>query len=85
MSWKLGGADWGTNALYPAAGGRSYNSGSFGDGGSSGAYWSASRYHSRYSSDAYYASYLYFSSDGTVYPNDDGYRACGYSVRCVRE
>lgn len=46
--------------------------------GSSGCYWSASPC-------AYFASYLYFQSNGLVGPFHAGYRAKGHSVRCARE
>jgi uncharacterized protein (TIGR02145 family) len=73
------GYNWGTNAVYPAAGWRSPSSGSIDREGSDGCYWSASPF----SSD-YYASNLYFYSG---YVNVDSYhsRAYGFSVRCVLE
>ena len=46
--------------------------------GGLGSYWSASPI-------GYYAYYLYFSSDGRVYPSDYDIRARGYSVRCLQE
>ena len=55
-----------------------YNSGSFGDGGSYGFYWSAT---SRSSASGYS---LIFRS-GYVSPANDDYRRYGFSVRCVKK
>ena len=60
---------------YPASGTRAssspYNVGS-------GGYWSASPY-------SYYAYILYFDGYARVNPSSGGYRARGYSVRCLQE
>jgi hypothetical protein len=74
------GYNWGTNALYPAAGFRTFGRGSLFNVGTSGHYWSASPS----SSTSDYASFLGFTIGG-VYVNDGTYRAYGYSVRCVKE
>jgi hypothetical protein len=75
------GYDWGTNAVYPAAGIRSHSSGSLFNVGTNGLYWSASRYN-----NVYNASFLYLNS-GTVSVNNNGgaYRANGFPVRCSQE
>ena len=66
------------SAWYPASGSRSgdmrWHSGNFGN------YWSCSPHEN--SSNAYYLS---FDSGGSVNPADYGSRACGYSVRCIKE
>jgi len=76
-----GGADWGTNAIYPAAGMRTNlvggEYGRYTKGGASGMYWSAS----------VSGNYGLFMS---IYPNGlnlvHGYeRYMGISVRCVKE
>ncbi|MDR0745073.1 MAG: fibrobacter succinogenes major paralogous domain-containing protein, partial [Mediterranea sp.] len=74
------GVNWGTNALYPAAGYRNYSSGFPSDIGTSGDYWSASPS----SSSSNGASNLYFFS-GYVFVSPSEYRAYGHSVRCVKE
>jgi hypothetical protein len=74
------GYNWGTNAVYPAAGDRYASSGSLYYVGTSGYYWSASPNSSTGSS----ASLLYFYS-GTVYVSNNAYRANGLSVRCSQE
>jgi translation elongation factor EF-1beta len=72
------GYNWGTNALYPAAGYRNYNSGSLNYVGTFGYYWTASPFSNigacRWS----------FASD-IVYMMDFNSRAHGFSVRCVKE
>jgi uncharacterized protein (TIGR02145 family) len=74
------GYNWGTNAVYPAAGYRSSSSGSLSVVGTYGSYWSASPY----SSTSYYASLLRFDS-GNVSVYNNAYRANGLSVRCSQE
>jgi uncharacterized protein (TIGR02145 family) len=78
-SGDTGGANWGTNALFPATGYRHYNNGNFGEGGSNGHYWSASP-----SGSSYNTLILAFSS-GYVGPSYSTYRAIAFSVRCVQE
>ncbi|MDR3119215.1 MAG: hypothetical protein LBU44_07355, partial [Mediterranea sp.] len=74
------GYNWGTNAVYPAAGFRISSSGSLGTVGAGGNYWSASPG----SSSSLHASLLYFTSGYVnVYRSDA--RAYGFSVRCVQE
>ncbi len=63
---------------YPAAGYLYYGDGSLYNVGRSGTYWSCSP-------DSYNAYYLYFNSNGNVYPSNSNYRATGQSVRCLRE
>ncbi len=63
---------------YPASGYCSYDSGSLGDVGGGGPYWSASPSND----DAYYLS---FSNSGYVYPSGSNILAFGYSVRCLQE
>lgn len=63
----------------PAAGLRYGNSGELANTSSNGYYWSSSPYYGGSSS----AGYLYFGS-GSVYPLNYGYRASGFSVRCVQ-
>jgi hypothetical protein len=72
------GYDWGTNAVYPAAGYRLRDTGAVGAQDTDGRYWSASPYSSGTS-----ASFLCFSS--RVFVADALHRAVGMSVRCVRE
>ncbi|MDR0658111.1 MAG: hypothetical protein LBG18_04135, partial [Mediterranea sp.] len=81
-----GGANWGTNALFPAAGRRFDNNGSIGYEGFYGVYWSASPHWraSPFSSSSNYASSLYFLS-GNVNVDSYNYRAYGFSVRCAQE
>ena len=76
-----GGANWGTNALYPAAGHRNYRGSSINDKGSYGYYWSASPYNNTSNG----ASSLYFNFGGGIDWSDFAYRAHGFSVRCARE
>jgi hypothetical protein len=72
--------DGGTKEVFfPAAGYRGYSSGSLGNVGTNGLYWSASPS----SSPSYYASFLYFNS-GYVTVDSSDTRAYGMSVRCVR-
>jgi hypothetical protein len=73
------GYNWGTNAVYPAAGNRSNSSGSLYRVGTGGYYWSASPY-----SSASGTSLLLFDS-GTVYVFNNAHRASGLSVRCSQE
>jgi uncharacterized protein (TIGR02145 family) len=75
FSGKFGSA---STIWYPASGGRSYSDGSLGSVGSHGYYWSASPK----SSSVYY---LYFNSNGHVYPSDYYSHANGYPVRCLQE
>ena len=63
---------------FPAAGSRGCGAGSLSLVGSSGSYWSASP------DNEYNGYYLYFNS-GNVNPANLGYRANGFSVRCVQE
>ncbi|MDR3119615.1 MAG: fibrobacter succinogenes major paralogous domain-containing protein [Mediterranea sp.] len=72
--------NWGTNALYPAAGWRIVVSGNLNDVGTFGIYWSASPDNNT----SYNASFLDFSS-GDVNVDGIDYRAYGFSVRCTRE
>ena len=74
------GYNWGTNALYPAAGCRSYSTGNFYNGGSHGYYWSASPY----DSSGGKASGLDVYSGNVVQGYND-YHPYGFSVRCVKE
>jgi uncharacterized protein (TIGR02145 family) len=75
------GYNWGVNALYPAAGYYSCALGTLSYTGKSGNYWSASPY----SSSNDYASYLEFNSVNVSLSNNSGFRAYGFSVRCVKE
>ncbi|MDR0657773.1 MAG: hypothetical protein LBG18_02355, partial [Mediterranea sp.] len=81
-SWSSGsdssGANWGTNAKYPAAGSRSGSSGSIDYEGLRGFYWNASPYN-------YSASTLYFRSNSYISRSSSNNRANGISVRCVKE
>ncbi len=61
--------------LYLARSGR-INSGALYDAGGIGYYWSSTV------STSEYARNLYFSSS-SVYPESNGYRYRGFSVRCV--
>ncbi len=63
---------------YPASGNLSNSSGSLGNIGDFGYYWSCSPY----GNSAYY---LYFSNNGGVDPSSSYARAGGLSVRCLRE
>ena len=63
---------------YPASGLRRNNSSGLDEVGSRGYYWSASPY-------SYYAYYLFFSSNGSVYPSSNNFRSYGRSVRCLQE
>jgi hypothetical protein len=74
------GYNWGTNAVYPAAGYRDNSSGSLSLVGTTGYFWSASPYSSTSSN----ASLLYFYS-GAVYVDNHYNRARGFSVRCSQE
>jgi uncharacterized protein (TIGR02145 family) len=74
------GYNWGTNAVYPAAGYRLYSNGSFDFVGTRGFYWSASPF----SSTSNNASDVGFH-DSLISVNDYFYRASGLSVRCVQE
>jgi hypothetical protein len=86
-----GGIDWGTNALWPAAGFRNNNEGSANKGGSEGNYWSASPYNgneniSPETTAGNCASGMTFIPDGRLFI--DNFRSNsgdGFSVRCVRE
>ncbi|MDR3119039.1 MAG: fimbrillin family protein, partial [Mediterranea sp.] len=76
-----GGYDWGTNAVYPAAGYRIPSSGSLNSVGAYGLYWSASPA----SSTSNGASYLDFF-DNYVNGNYSGAGSTyGFSVRCSQE
>ena len=63
---------------YPASGSRSNTNGALSEVGTNGRYWSVTP-------SAHYAYSLYFSTDRTVNPSNDSYRASGYSVRCVKK
>jgi hypothetical protein len=79
-SGDTGGVNWGSDALYPAAGYRYGASGAIINSGSNGSCWSASP-----SSDvSYHASHLYFYS-GSVYVSNSYSRTFGLSVRCSQE
>ncbi|MDR0658152.1 MAG: hypothetical protein LBG18_04350, partial [Mediterranea sp.] len=78
-TWSYG-YNWGTNAVYPAAGYRYYSSGSIYGEGSDGVCWGASPY----SSSSSYASFLAFGSGSVAVGNANG-RAYGFSVRCAQE
>ena len=78
-TWSYG-YNWGTNAVYPAAGYRD-NGSDIRLEGSDGYYWSASPP----SSSSSYASGLVFASGVVDVGNHYVYRAAGFSVRCVRE
>jgi hypothetical protein len=75
------GVNWGTNALYPAAGCRDYSAGALYEVGRNGGYRSASPY----SSSSGSTSSLFFSYDGSLNVDGNHYRADGFSVRCVKE
>ena len=74
FSGKFGSA---STIWYPASGYLNFNAGSLYFVGLNGYYWSASPL----SHNAYF---LYLFYDGSV-SSDNYYRACGHSVRCVRE
>lgn len=63
---------------YPASGFRSSSNGSLYGVGYLGPYWSASPY-------GVFAYYLYFDSNGNVYPSYHYNRANGLLVRCIQE
>ena len=67
-----------TQCWYPASGYLYSYVGSLYNVGSNGDYWSCTP-------NGSYAYYLYFYSDGNVYPSYGSYRAHGQSVRCSRE
>jgi uncharacterized protein (TIGR02145 family) len=46
--------------------------------GTGGYYWSSTE------DDSSSAYYLYFSTDGSVDPQDDSYKYRGFQVRCVK-
>jgi hypothetical protein len=73
-----GGADWGMNAKYPAAGLHGYGNGDYNDSGRIGRYWSASAI-------TIYGNYLYFNYYGETKTSVGGHRANAFSVRCVQE
>lgn len=73
LTAPVGGTIW-----YPAAGYRYGSSGSLGNVGSSGCYWSASP------SSSPNGCYLGFNN-GSVGPNSSNNRAGGFSVRCIAE
>jgi hypothetical protein len=75
------GVNWGTNALYPAAGYRGYNNGSLNSVGINGYNWVASPQNS--SSEN--ASYLGFYYNGGLLIHGGSSRASGIPARCVRE
>jgi len=66
--------------FYPAAGYRSGVNGTLGESGATGCYWSASP-----TSLSSNNSVLMNFNDSDTYPQDDGYRSSGYSIRCVKE
>ena len=65
---------------YTASGYRFSSDGSLSMAGYYGNYWSASPY-----SSTILVRKMYFNNDGHIEPSAGGFRACGYSVRCVRE
>ena len=82
-TWTIGSdtggiSNWGTNALYPAAGFRSNDNGSYGV--EVNGYWSASPY----SSSEYYGTYLYFHNAGSVAVRGNLQRSIALSVRCIK-
>ena len=79
FSGKFGSA---STIWYPASGYRDKFDGSLYDVGGSGSYWSAYTSSDDSFSPAYILSFL---DDGVVNPFNNGYRAVGRSVRCVRE
>ena len=66
---------------YPASGFRSAILGYFNLVGTDGNYWSVTPYNWH----SYYAYCLRFNNNGNVYPSNRYYRACGMSVRCLKE
>ena len=75
FSGKFGSA---STIWYPASGYRDDDGGSLNDVGYYGRYWSASPNNN-------YAYFLYFNSNGDVYPSGNYSRASGRSVRCLQE
>ncbi|MDR3118865.1 MAG: fimbrillin family protein, partial [Mediterranea sp.] len=74
------GYNWGTNAVYPAAGYRLTSSGSLANVDSYGYYWSASP-NSSASANALLLNFYY----ANIYVYYNTSRAYGFSVRCVKE
>ena len=83
--WETERTSWGSNDAagafasplkLPVAGGRSYSGGSLGSVGSSGLYWSSTV-------DGTNARNLNFSSSNAAISS--GYRAGGFSVRCLKD
>jgi hypothetical protein len=74
------GANWGANALFPAAGCRNNTNGKTAGAGENGYLWSASP-----SSSGSTASNIYFYNNAGINVNDNTYRARGFSIRCVKE
>ena len=77
--WTL--VDGETTAWYPAVGYRYYDSGALSNVGMNGCFWLASPNPNSY----YFADHLSFNSISVVPATNGGYRASGYSVRCVKE
>ena len=77
--WTL--VDGETTAWYPAVGYRIYDSGALYGVGMNGCCWLASPNPNSY----YFADHLSFNSISVVPAPNGGYRASGYSVRCVKE
>jgi type II secretion system protein G len=75
-SWTTSASAYASPLKLPAAGARSYSSAALGSVGSNGYYWSSSVTGSNSYS-------LYFDSSSADMGNY--YRACGFSVRCVRD
>ena len=75
FSGKFGSA---STIWYPASGYRSYSGGSLIDVDYDGDYWSASP-------SSTHAYYLFFYSNGRVFPSGGSHRASGQAVRCVKE
>ena len=75
MSFSVSSSDI---AWYPASGYRFIDAGGISDVGDCGSYWSAST-----KDDVAY--YLRFYKNGGVYTSSSSHRACGASVRCIKE
>ena len=75
FSGKFGSA---STIWYPVSGYRNYYDGSLNGVGYRGNYWSASP-------SNFNAYNLYFYDNGNVNPLGSSNRACGLSVRCVKE
>jgi hypothetical protein len=76
-----GAINFGTNAVYPAAGYRGISRGTLANDGYNGNYWSGSIT----TTIMWSGAYLSYGDDGSIYITAPGQRAYGFSVRCVRE